>query len=595
MEKDINEIYKFILDEEASWKTTRVPITNSKDWNMSEHIERCTNVSNGWYHSGNNDGKRPYDDIVTPIKNVALRSEGFDVKDIVPYVNDADNYYKSFLIKKFHPQWARKHEIDSFIDDVVESSVVYDLALVKDINGVRPELVPLQSIAFCDQTSILAGPICLLHNYSNAELADFKGRWNSDKIDEAIIMSKASKEVSQASDQEAKTPTKYNKVYELHGNFPESWLKDDGSPNKNVKQVHIVTYYQDKDNKKHGITLFKGPEPKAKFKALVINKIFGRACGMSLVESLFEPQVWNNYSAIRIKEMLDAAALVLYQTDSDEFGNTPVKNLKANTIMKHEPGRPITKIDTSTPNITEFSNHQVKKQNDARLLGSASEAALGQNPVSGTPFALQQLIVNQGEGIHEFRQGKIAAFFADQLYRDWILKYLVNEMNNGKKFSEVLSLDELQEIAETIVSNEIEEDIKKEILKSGKVPTKADRVKLKALKMEEFMKKGNRRFFEIVKDELKDIPIEVYVNIKGKQKYMAQNADKLSNLISNIMKNPQAFAQIPGLGKIYNELLENSGLSPIDFSQMVKLPEQSGQQVQPEMQAPEAAPVAKAA
>ena len=59
------------------------------------------------------------------------------------------------------------------------------------------------------------------------------------------------------------------------------------------------------------------------------------------------------------------------------------------------------------------------------------------------------------------------------------------------------------------------------------------------------------------------------MNVAGKQKYMAQNADKLSKLISYVIANPQAFATIPGLAKSFNQLLEESGMSAIDFSQIV--------------------------
>ncbi len=57
---------------------------------------------------------------------------------------------------------------------------------------------------------------------------------------------------------------------------------------------------------------------------------------------------------------------------------------------------------------------------------------------------------------------------------------------------------------------------------------------------------------------------------------MAQEADKLTNIIREVLRNPQAFQQIPGVGKAFNQLLENSGLSPIDFTQITKtLPAQS--------------------
>ncbi len=118
------DVFSYIKSEEANWKIARVPLTSSKDWSMFEHIERCTNVANGWFHTGKNDGLRPYDDLVTPIINVAFRSEGFDAKDIVPFVNQASKDHLSFIIKKYAPQWNRKVELDTIIDDVVESSVV---------------------------------------------------------------------------------------------------------------------------------------------------------------------------------------------------------------------------------------------------------------------------------------------------------------------------------------------------------------------------------------------------------------------------------------------------------------------------------------
>ena len=563
-------VFDYILTEKENFKTVRVPLTNSKDWNMREHIERCTNVANGWFHSGKNDGIRPYNDIVTPIVDVAFRSEGFDVKDIVPYVDNINFAYKSFLIKKFHPQWARKHELDTFIDEVVESSVIYDLVLIKNINNVRPEVVPLQQIAFCDQTDVLAGSVCLLHQYSPSELIKFKSKWDSKKIDNIITLAGNSKTNLIANGKEVKTPGKYIEIYELHGEFPEIWLNDTGDKDKYIPQLHIVGFYTDDKGEKQGITLFKGKNKPIgdTFKALKIDTVrsYGRACGRSVVERLFEPQVWNNYAGIKLKELLDSA-INIFQTSSDEYGNQKLSDIKPNTILKHETNKPITKIDGTLQNLGAYQNYQIQTENNARILGSASDAQLGTNPVSGTPFALQSLIVQQGQGIHEYRQGKIATFFADVLYRDWILKFLVSDMNKGQKFSEELSFDELQEISKIIATNVAEKEIKNKILKGEKIE-ESDRESLITLHMESFKQNGSRGFFEVMQKEFEDIPVAVMVNIKGKQKNMVQNADKLSNIISQVMRNPQAFNSIPGLAKTFNELLENSGLSPIDFAKI---------------------------
>jgi hypothetical protein len=574
---DSPDVFSYITTEENAWRTQRIPLTNSKDWSMYEHIQRCTNVANAWYHKGANDGTRPYDDLVTPIIDVAFRSEGFDVKDIVPFVNQAKEYHKSFLVKKYHPQWARKNELDTFIDEVVETSIIYDLVLIKKgIKKVRPEVVDLKTLAFCDQTDIMAGPICIKHNFTPAELVEYKGKWNSTKIDIVIAQAKNEKKVTTAEDQPAKTPGKYIEVYELRGNLPALWNdKDKGAVDGTyTPQMHIVVFSVDSTGAKNGVSLYSGTDNPLSdnFKALKIDQVRskGRACGRSVVERLFEPQVWNNYSAIKIKEMLDSAVDVLI-SDSEELGNQRLNDLPKNTILKQERGASTTRLNGDIQNLTAFTNQQIKQENNARILGSASEGSLGQNPTSGTPFALQALIVQEGQGIHDYRQGKIATFFADELYRDWFLDDLVGDMNAGKTFSEELTLDEMQEIADRIIENQVEQEIKALIL-DDKIPPPEIRDELMQLKKAEFMKGGSRRFFEILKGELDELPMDVFVNIKGKQRRMAENADKITNVIRQIIANPTAFQQVPGLGKVFNELLEESGMSPIDFSQITSSP-----------------------
>jgi len=578
---DEKDVYSYITSEANNFRTTRIPLTTSKSWNMLEHIERCTNVSNGWFNKGSNeDGLRPYNDIVTPIIDVAFRSEGFDVKDIVPFVDDKDNYHLSFLIKKYHPQWARKHKLDTFIDDVVESSIIYDLALIKNIKEVKPELIDLKTIAFCDQTEIMAGPICIKHQYTISELVEFKGKWYDDKIDMAIVMSLAEKKAPLANDQVVKTPGKYIEVYELRGNLPDRWLDDTADMFTYSPQMHIICYYTSDDGNKNGICLYKGKDKPLNdnFKALKIDRIRskGRACGKSVVERLFEPQVWNNYAGIKLKEMLDNAVNIL-QTDSEEYGNQKISSLKNGTILKHESGKPITRVDMQLQNIPAIQNFQVTQENNARTLGSASEASLGKNPVSGTPFALQSLIVQQGDGIHEYRKGKIATFFADVLYQDWILGWLVKEMNEGKDFSEELSLEEMQEVVEPMSDNYVEAKKKFKIL-SGDTVSPEELIGWKNEYVQTFMKGGNRKFFKDFKDAFKDLPIKVMVNVAGKQKDMSGVADKLSNLISTFLRSG---VPISDMSKPMNELLENSGFSPINFSSIVNAPPPEPVQPQP--------------
>lgn len=578
-------VFEYIKNQETNWGVARVPLTNSKDWNMKEHIERCTAVANAWFFTGKNDGNRPYTDIVTPIINVAFRSEGFDVKDIVPYVDSMKDNYKSFIVKKLHPKWARDKQLDTLIDDVVESSVIYDLVILKKTPD-SIELVDLKTLAFCDQVDVISAPICIKHQYTPSDLLNFKGIWNDKSIEQAITLASETYTNAIAGDQTVKTPSKYIEVYELRGYLPKKWIDDTADLYEYTYQTHIVCYYTS-NNADVGISLYKGLDAPMSdnFKILKIDRIRskGRACGRSIVESLFEPQLWANYSGIKIKNLLDSA-VTLFQTESEELRNQKLSDLKDNTILVHETGKPVTRVDGSLQNLTAFQNYQISQENNARIIGSASDAQLGTNPTSGTPFALQSLVVQQGQGIHEYRQGKIATFFADIVYPSWIIPELMEYINTGVKFSETLTLEETKEVVDMMLNNEVSQTITEQVLKTGVVPTSDELDIIQETIREDMMKKiGSRGFFEIVKDELKDIPVDVMINIKGKQKYMAQHADKLTNIIREITRNPMVFKQIPGLAKVYNELLENSGMSAIDFSTITTDAQEMPQAAPPEI------------
>lgn len=566
-------VYSYIRTEETAFKTTQITLQDGYQWNMSEHIRMSTLFRDSKFTKGNNDFSRPFRNIIRRIRNLALVAMDFDVKDIVPFVNDSAKYYMSFLVKKYHPQWARKHNLDTYIDELIESYEDYGLALSKHVNKIAPEIVPLQSIAFCDQTDILSGPICIKHQYSPSQLKEFEGKWKN--IDEVITLARNEK-TTESGNQTINTPGKFIPVYEFDGMCPVSWLKEeDAVYDKDAKYSHqmwVITFYKDENDNKHGITLFKGKGDPKKYKALVRDKIFGRACGMGGIEELFQSQIWANYDEIRIQEMLDAASKIIHiTTDSGLAQRNKIGDMEQNEFITAKENTETHQLNTQPVNLIAFQNASTRWEEHAKGIGSAYDAQLGESPTSGTPFALQNAIIAQGEGLHAKRKGKIATHLGE-VYRDWILEDLAQEMSNEKEFSEELSLDEMQYVAESIVTNETNTRIKEMVL-SGETPTPEIVDTFKQVVREGFMKGGNKKFFKILKGELKGLPLDVEVNIAGKQANLAQVADKMSNLFRQIFANPQGFVatmQIPGASSSFNELLESSGMSPWKFNELTQ-------------------------
>ena len=582
------DIYAYVSDEKENFETgIGVMITGDWYWNMFRHCERTLLMKNSHFPVHDSDvfnpkNARPYKNIILPIINVAHRTEGFDVKDIEPFVNSESDYHLSLLVRKFNRKWARQNDLDTFIDEVVEG-LDYGFVLVKNVNNVRPEVVQPQQIAFCDQTDILSGTIALRHIYSIDQLKEVgkELKWYPDVIDMAIRNAKSTKKVPNESKQ-SRIPQKSIEVFEVHGTFPEEWLVKDSpdaesynstlSADDYCKQLHIITYLTDENGTKKGVCLFKGRETKEVFKLLIVNPIYGRAAGRGRVEELFEPQIWTNFSEIHMFNMLKEASKVIQVTTDPKFttrNNT--KNTTGGEVFNIERGETIQQLNTTPVNINLFDRAVTEWEQHAREVGSASDPQLGIKPASGTPLGTTQIVTAQGQGIHDYRRGKIATFIGE-IYRDWILQYLIADMNKGNEWVDELTLEEMNMVVDNLIECDFEDYLKKLVLAGQEIPQQQQLEQMKQQYRQQFFKHGGKRFFKIAKDEFNEIPIEVEINIAGKQKDLAGLTEKLSNVFRTIISNPRIL-QIPYVAKLFNKILESSGLDQIDFTSSAPLPQ----------------------
>jgi hypothetical protein len=573
---DRTDVFSYITSEATNYKSKSISLGDNWMWNMYEHINRSFLMKHSKFFLGDNDlGRRPFKNIVRPILNVAYRNVGFDVKDIEPFVDDEENYHKSMLVRKFHPKWALQNKLDTAIDESVESYEDYGVTVAKYVNEIRPEIVPLQRLAFVDQRDILSGAICEKHDYSIDELLEMKKYWWNDEIDQVIALSRMEKPNSTGTGNE-QANSKSIEVFELHGNFPETWLKQGEieypDNDKYCRQLHIVTYYKGSDDRRTGIELFAGRETKEVYKVLKRGDIYNRAAGTGGIEELFEHQVWVNYDIIQMKEMLDVASMMILNTQDPQFtARNRITNKQKGEIVYSE--QPITWVNVQPVNMNYFVANLNAWEQSARTTGSASDPQLGLNPVSGTPLGTTEIVTNQGEGIHDYNRGKLAAFW-EEIYRDWVIPSLVKEMNNGKTFLEELSLDELEEVSEAVMNNLANEKAKEAVL-SNKPITGEELQLFKEIQKASFQKGGTKRFWEIIKGELKGLPVDVRINVAGKQKDLNRDTGKLAEVFKAIIANPQGFMeamQMPQVAKTFNQMLEYSGMGQINFSG-IKAPE----------------------
>lgn len=556
-------VFDYIKTQENLYQTTTVNVAEGYEWSMYTHCKRTLLYLNSRFETGNF-GDRPFNNIILDKVNLQHRAINVDVKDIQPFVNDPDEYYKSFLTRKYHDKWAREKNLGEFFNTMSETFTDYGGVIVKNTYEAKPEVVPFNRIAFVDQTDIANNPICEKHFYTPDQIMEYKDKWDDVELVIMLAAQEHQEKESQKTKQKIQTPTQYIEIYELHGVLPASWVDDNADEFEFTRQMHIVTFYTDKDGNKRGISLYKNKEAKSPYKVAIRDAIPGRGLGRGGVEELFEAQVWTNYNEILQKEMLDQASKILYQTADPKYTTeNQTRNAKQGQIFTYEDGKPITQIASNPQNVQFFINNLERWESRAQSISVSYDSITGEQPKSGTPFRLGLMQNQEAHSLHLYRKEKMCLTI-QEIYRDWILPFFAKDMSKGTTFLSELSLDEVEMVVQNVIRDQVNEYIKEKMF-NLEIPDENKIADIEKATRENFAIGGGKKFIQIFKDEMKDLPMDVDIIITGENKNNAFVAEKLSAIFAQIAQNP-AILQDPFMQKLFNEIIETSGLSPLDFS-----------------------------
>jgi len=602
-----DNVFDYIKTQEAEFGTD-IEVMENWNWNFKDHVRNSTLMKYGKFIKGSNElaSKNPKKNLVYANLNLRYRAEDVDLKNVTLYTEDSNKYHLSFLIKKYHDEkYIVEHDLDTFFDETKEEKIDLGATIARK-GPTGPVHEPLDSIAFCDKTDLKSGPLCFKSFYSPDELLDMeKIGWGSPangadvSLEELVTLAEMSKQQDSTKGRKTNTPGKYIEVYRLHGSLPSRWLPGATDKDKKfVRQIRIVAYYNTKDGKMQGVNLYAKKEYENPFKIhLSGHKIRNRALAFGGVEELMDPQIWTDYSEIKKRDILDAISKVIYITDDQSFTNkNKVRDADNGQVFTKTSGTTFEMLQSSAPNVQFLNQWMQELEMHAQSISGATDALQGKTPNAGTPFKLEALVTDNGMGLHEYRRGKFASWIAE-IYRDWIIPDIAKELTNGTKFLAELSSDELEYVTNCMVTYETNKFKVKTILETplGQFIDPAVFDSYEQLVREEFQKKGNKHFIEVLKGELEGIEFKVKVDVAGKQKDLQALADRFSNLLRFVFStydpNTKTFGALedPKAVKAFNKLLEYSGMDALDFGY---LPAKSQPQMMPSpMQpAPQAAP-----
>jgi hypothetical protein len=591
------DIYSFVKEQEADFETDEIRVGDNWYWNFRTHVQMIFHLKNGIFFTGENNWLRAFKNIMEPILNLSYWAEDIEVKDTTFYIEQDDGRVLSFLIKKYHDDvYVKEHDLDTLFDEITETDIDYGGVVVQKAKD-RPELLPLNSIAFCDQTDMLGGVVGLKFHFSPGGLRKMaKHGWGDEKngatisLDELITLAEYEKDpVGMNDTKRNKVPSKVVEVYIVRGTMPEHYLLDNDNMEDAYSQIQIIAYYTGKNQKRVGVTLYRKKEDEGNLKFHTTKKVHGRALGRGVGESLLHPQIWTNFLTIHKTKLLEAAAKVPLVTDDPSYHNRnriqDMDNLEITTI---EEGKTIQQIPTAAPANIQLYERSINEWFDhSQLTGAAFDPILGKEANSGTTFKGQERSVAQGRGLHDRRRGQRAKFI-EEIYRDWIIPDIVREITKGKKFLASLSPDELSWVSDQLATNFINSKIKDGLIKGKLIPLE-EQEQLRQTYKQTFSKRGTRHLVEALKGEFEDIDVKMGINVANKQKDLVNLSDKVLSIFQFVFANPQGFQaamQIPALSKAFYDILEFSGLNQVDFASLTQPMQAQPQQPTPQPQKP---------
>lgn len=572
----VSSIYDFVRKQRDDYRSKTITIAEGYDFSQYETLRTIELYDNSRFLSGNKDAldrEKPFYNIGRFRRNVATRATDLDSRDTRVESDRATTkgYVASFLLNLKNRNWMKETRFGVFLNRMTQTRCKYGGVIVKKIehDGELGLHVMQWLNMITDQVDIRNGVKIERHYYTPSDLKTNAPKgWTN--IKEAIEAAKKSREAHAANKKadENETPGEYIEVYEVHGVLPTAYLrgtsenygKDYGADDEYERQMHVVVLDESDKEKTEGVTLFAGMEDEDPYKYLPYEEVDGRGLGVGVIEDLFEAQVWTNDSVMKKKDMLEIAGKVIFQTsDKSIAAKNILTEIENGQIIEHAKDQPVSQLNNVPASLPAFDKLIDEWDKQAERVSSTFNAITGETMPSGTPFR-QVAILNQEAGsMFEYRREE-AGLFVNELYRDWVLPFLVKQLKADKELTATLEPEELELVSEAIANHEAFSFGKEQILGGNLVqPQDLDGVKQAA---RDISMKARRKTFKNFGDILDGWEGQVDVVTTGEQKNKSAALETLFNIFKIVATTPQIL-QDPVLARLFNQLVEAAGVSPL--------------------------------
>lgn len=582
-----SEIGEIVRKAERDYISGSTTISKYVNFSMHDTLERIDAYLNSKHISGPTDAmgrEKPFFNIVTAATNIWYRATDIDRKDIKIKPTKSTDDIEAFLATIHLQEWMRRNNFGQFLNEWGRTLARYGSAVVKFIEnseGLHPMNIPWNRL-IVDPVDFDNNVKIEVLELTEAQLRKKKG-YDKEMVDQLCNALKTRETLDK---RRKDNKSDYIKLYEVHGELSLACLKKgkglepaEGDDDIYVQQMQVISFVgiKGKRGSYQDFVLYAGEEEKDPYMITHLIKEDGRTLAIGAVEHLFEAQWMQNDTAKKIKDQLDLASKIIFQTSDGAFvGQNALSAIENGDILIHAINQPLTRL-AGNPDIAAMQSFQQSWKQLGNEINGISDAMQGEVK-AGAAWRQTQALLAESHSLFELMTENKGLAIEDML-RTYVLPSLKKSMDTSDEIAATLAGYNLDRIDTLYIRNHainhVNEQIDKRVM-SGEIVSPMQQADMMASAQSQIKDKlagwGNQRFISPSdisdkkwKEIFKNLEWDVEVDITGEQKDTAAVLDTLNTALQ-VMMNP-AYATNKQAQLVVSRILENtSAISPVELA-----------------------------
>lgn len=567
-----------VREMEANDSIGVVKLSKYVSFNQRERINTTFAYLNSKHLSGDKDHlgrEKPFKQIIIPVRNVTYRSTDIDRKNISIGAETNKDVIAALLASVNFQQWMKKENFGQYLNDWGLELSNHNAAISKFVTKGK-ELIPRVmnwDKMIVDPIDFYANPQIEKIDFTPADLKKQEG-YDKEAVDN-LLDNLTTRKTAEGMDKDDNS--NYITVYEVHGEFPLSFLTDNEEDDDTyVQQMHVVCFQLKEGTRDEyeEYTLYRGREKQSPYEIDYLIKQDGVTYPGGVVQELEQSQWMVNHYEKLLKDKLDGQKDI-YQTEDQSFtGRNATTDVENNDILTYEVGKPLTKINNEV-NIAPLQSAGSAWMTVANLIGGISEAMIT-TPKAGTAWRSLQAQLQEAHSLFELmRQNKGLGLIKN--LRKYVIPFWEKTLNNRDEIMGILEDHQIKQIDSKYVPSEVNRRLnkkKKDAILSGQIYDPAmEQQDAAEIGMEvQSELQGNRRPVKpedglTWQDEFANLNFQnLDIDVTGEGKDFEGSSETFKSILG-FLANLQGRPMTPQEELIFNKMLINTRIvSPLEMS-----------------------------